>query len=217
MCLVTVCLIDAQGRTTLFRTPPRLPEERSFERRLGRYRSGSSQRRRLPGGTLFRTPPPAARKPIAPRHRVPRRRVPHRRPGSHNALVSAALGRLSTRQLPRRTGSLNALADAAQPLTPIGTHSGILSSSAPLRLLRPLRCTAAALHGGRSSRNWDPSPTGSVATATARARQRGQRPTAWREARRPAALSILSRLCGLRFDSILHLASHASSQSTTTS
>ena len=122
-----------------------------------------------------------------------------RRPGSHNALVSAALGRKSTRQLPRRAGSHNALADAAQPHTPIGTHSGILVS--PLRsgpMPSPaLRCFAAALQGGAgSSRNWDPSPTGSVASATARARQRGQRPTALREARRIAALSFYHGFVG---------------------
>ena len=81
--------------------------------------------------TPLRTPPSLT-------HRYVQQRASRgRRPGSHNALVSAALGHLSTRQLPRRTGSHNALAGAAQPLTPIGTHSGILSSSAPLRLLRP--------------------------------------------------------------------------------
>ena len=111
--------VDAWGLAPLARALPQLAD-----------RPGCSL------GGLGRTTP--LRTPPSLTHRYVQQRASRgRRPGSHNALVSAALGRLSTRQLPRRTGSHNALTGAAQPLTPIGTHSGILSSSAPLRLLRP--------------------------------------------------------------------------------
>ena len=75
--------------------------------------------------------------------------------------------------LPMRSATVQLYLDAApRPNTR-------LSSSALLRRRRPHFGALPLLAGGAgSSRNWDPSPTGSVASATARARQRGLRPTA---------------------------------------
>ena len=111
---------------------------RDFLGQLHLRRARVATPRLLQAATRFRAPLPAKKLwRVRPARYVQQRASRGRRPGSHNALVSAALGRLSTRQLLRRTGSHNALADAAQPHTPIGTHSGILASSAPLQLLLP--------------------------------------------------------------------------------
>ena len=101
--------------------------------------------------------------------------------------------RVAQRSRERRPGSqIDAAAPPAGWVTqrPCGRRPASHTDRNPLRNTRlsaPLRSDAFARAsvlrshtpgGAGSSRNWDPSPAGSVASATARARQRGQRPTA---------------------------------------
>ena len=86
--------------------------------------------------------------------------------------------------LPMRSATVQLYLDAAPAprcAAAAKTLSGILVSPAP-RCSDAVARTSVHLQplarGAGSSRNWDPSPTGSVASATARARQRGLRPTA---------------------------------------
>ena len=161
---------------------------------------------------------PCGRRPASHTEYVQQRASRGRRPGSHNALVSAALGRLSTRQLPRRTGSHNALAGAAQPLTPIGTHSGILSSSAPLRLLRPRFGAQQPLsRGGWVQPKLGPKPYRKRSLCYRARAPAGPAAHSLAQRRDGQQLPRFIMACGLRSNSILHLASHVSPRSTTTS